>query len=121
MPRLLSCTGTGRIQVRAGRIIAGAFKTTAGPALVFLRTINLQLNIFLNDALLRLVSSPAYEYIRSFREQTTTPSRLNPIKVQIRNHFKKLSPLHRLEIRFSAIYKKSLDNLEKRSSFPTLP
>lgn len=43
-------------------IISGAFETTAGAALdveLFLRPVNLQLDIFLYDALLRLISSPS--------------------------------------------------------------
>lgn len=104
------------IQARAGKIIAGAFKTTSSSALdvkLFLRPVNLQLDVFLYNALLRIASSPAYTYIKSFRNHSSV-SPDNP-------QFKHLSPLHKLELRFSAVYKKDLDNLETRCLFPALP
>lgn len=58
-----------KVQTRAGKIIAGALKTTSGSALdieLFLRPVNLQLDVFLNDALLRLISSPAYITSKAF-------------------------------------------------------
>ena len=113
-----------KVQARAGKIIAGAFKTTAGAALdieLFLRPVNLQLDIFLNDALLRIVSSPAYPYVRSLRVQPSPPPQSNPSSQQTQAYFKRLSPLHKLELRFTAIYNKKLDSLEKRCPFPTTP
>lgn len=38
-----------------------------------------------------------------------------------REHFTRLSPLHKLELRFTAIYHHNLKTLECRISFPTLP
>lgn len=78
-----------KIQARAGRIIEGAFETTARSALdieLFLRPVNLQLDIFVSDAPLGLVSSPGYNYIKSFRGQASNPEYLNLTSKQIRSH-----------------------------------
>lgn len=107
-----------KIQSRAGKIISGAFKTTAGAALdveLYLRPIDLQLDIFLNNALLRLTSSPSCKHITSFCSQNLASQ--DP--KQYRLYFAKLSPLKKLEIRFTAIYKKELANMELRNLFPT--
>ena len=55
-----------RIQARVGKIISGAFRTSVGVALdieLFLRPVNLQLDIFLHDPLFRIFTGPTYKYI----------------------------------------------------------
>ena len=53
-----------RINTRAGKIILGTFRTSTGAALdieLFLRPVNLQLDIFLHNALLRIVTGSTYK------------------------------------------------------------
>lgn len=95
-----------RIQSRAGNIISGAFRTSAGVALdveLFLRPINLQLDIFLNDALLRIITSPAYKYIISIRTVQSYPPHSEILQPQQRHQFARLNPLQKLELRFAAV------------------
>ena len=95
-----------RIQSRAGNIISGAFRTSAGVALeveLFLRPINLQLDIFLDDALLRIITSPAYKYIISTRTVQSYPPHSKILQPQQRHQFTRLNPLQKLELRFAAV------------------
>ncbi len=88
---------------------------------LFLRPVNLQLDIFLHDALLRIVTGPTYKYITKFRRTPSQPSNPGATTKETQQHFMRLSPFHKLEIRFTAIYRHNLKTLERRITFPTLP
>lgn len=119
-----------RIQARAWKIISGAFRTSAGAALdieLFLRPVNLQLDIFLHDALLRIVTGPTYKYITKCRKTLSESNNPGTTSKKAQQHFTRLSPLHKLELRFTAIYHHNhhnhhnLQTLERRIPFPKLP
>ncbi len=113
-----------RIQARVGKIIWGAFRTSAGAALnieLFLRPVNLQLDIFLHDALPRIVTGPTYKYITKYRRTPSQPSNSGATTKETQKHYTLLSSLHKLKIRFTAIYYHNLKTLERRIPFPTLP
>ena len=82
---------------------------------------NLQLDIFSHDALLRIVTGHTYNYITQCRRTTFQPSNPGATTKETQQHFTRLSPLHKLEICFTAIYYHNLKTLERRISFPTLP
>ncbi len=113
-----------RIQARAEKIISEAFQTSAGAALnieIFLLPINLQLDIFLHDALLRIGTGSTCKYITKCRRTTSQPSNQGATTKEKYQHFTRLSSLHKLEISFTAIYHHNLKTLERRMPFPTLP
>ena len=113
-----------RIQARAGKIISRALRTSAGAVLdieIFLRPVNLQLDIFLHDALLRIVASPAYNYITKCRKKPSQLSNPGANTKETQWYFTHLSPFHKLELRFTFIYYHNLKTLERRIPFPTLP
>lgn len=108
-----------KIQTWARRIIGGPFKTTAGSALSidpFLHPVNLELDNFPNNPLLRVLS-PVYDYIRSLRGLTTNSEHPNPNPKWISHHSEKLGPLHK-KSDSQPLY--ILDTLEKRSPIPVL-
>ncbi len=114
----------GRIPARARKIISGVFRTSAGAALdieLFLQAVNLQLNIFLYDALLRIVTGPIYKYITKFRRTPFQPSNPGATTKETQQNFTRLSPLHKLEIRFTTIYHHNPKTLERRILSSTLP
>ncbi len=114
----------GRIQARGGKIISGAFRKSAEAALdieLFLRPVNLQLDIFLHDDFLCIVTGPTYKYITKCRWTPSQPSNSGTTTKETQQHVTRLSPLHKLEIRFTAIYHHNLKTLERRLPFSTLP
>lgn len=80
------------IQRRAGAIIAGAFRTTAGPALdveLFVLPVKQQLEKALGESLLRIITAPTYALMRN-----TRPAFNKTLNWK--------SPLERLELRYAA-------------------
>jgi hypothetical protein len=58
------------IQTRAAQIISGAFRSIVGAVLnieLYLLSIRQQLDMIIYDALLRLIISSAYSFIKSLR------------------------------------------------------
>ena len=105
-----------------GGLISEAFRSSAGAALdieLFLRPVNLQLDIFLHDVLLRIVTGPIYKYITKCRRTPSQPSSPSATTKEIQQNFTRLSLLHKLEIRFTAIYYHNLNTLERRIPFST--
>lgn len=79
------------IQCRAGAIIAGAFRTTAGSALdveLFLLPMKQQLEKAIGESLLRVITAPTYTLIQAIR-----PAFSRTLKWR--------SPLERLELRYT--------------------
>ncbi len=77
------------IQRRAGAIIAGAFRTTACPALdveLFLLPMKQQLEKALGESMLRIITSPTYTLMKKTRPNFTKKLRWK-------------SPLERLQLR----------------------
>ncbi len=112
-----------RVQARAGKIISGAFRSGAGKALdieLFLGPVNLQLDLFLHDALLRIVTGSTYKYITKCHRKPSQPSNPGATRKKTQQHFTRWSPLHKLELRFKAIYHHNLKTLECCIPFPTL-
>lgn len=94
---------------------------------LFLRPVNLQLDIFLHDALLRIVTGPTYKYITKCRKTLSESNNPGTTSKKTQQHFTRLSPLHKLELRFTVIYHHNhhnyhnLQTLERRILFPILP
>ncbi len=88
---------------------------------LFLRPVNLQLDIFLHDALLRIVTGPTYKYITKCRRTPSQHSNTGAIRKETQQHFTRLSPLHKLDICFTAIYHHNLKTFERRIPFLRLP
>lgn len=87
---------------------------------LFLRLVNLQLDIFLHDDLLRIVTSPTHKYITKCRKIPPQPR--NPTATTKETaEFTRLSPLHKLELCFTAIYHHKLKSLEHCIPFPIPP
>ena len=111
------------LQAKAARIIAGAFKSTAGSALnvkLFLLLIEQQLDKAIFNSFLRIKTSSRYEFIISHR---TLPDRnLSPNMTQHqRSLYAQLSPLHKLKRRYASILDQSLTPLERHIPFPVAP
>lgn len=111
------------VQARAAKIIAVAFRTTSGAALnveLYLLPVQNQMDIALYDFLLRIVTSPTYSLIKC---QRTLPNRiLLPSQSQYQQSlYAQLSPLHKLEIRYSAVYNWDLSRLENPNTFSYSP
>ena len=111
------------LQARAARIIAGAFKSTAGSALnveLFLLLIEQQLDKVIFNSFLRIKTSFRYEFIISHR--TLSDRDLSPNMTQHqRSLYAQLSPLHKLKRRYASILDQSLTPLERHIPFPMAP
>lgn len=103
------------IQAGAGEIISGAFRTSSGAAL--------RIDLFLQPVNLRnYIHSSTTPSSGLSQVQHTTPTQLsNCHHKQNKQHFTRLSPLHKLELRFTAIYHQNLKTLERRIPFPPSP
>ncbi len=112
----------GRIQARAGKSYQERFKKLLKRLEIelFLQPVNLHLDIFLHDALLRIVTGPIYKYITKCRRTPSQPSNLDANTKKIQQHFTRLSPVHKLKIRFTAIYHHNFQTLKRCIPFPTL-
>ncbi len=88
---------------------------------LFLRPVNLQLDKFLHDAFFRIVTNSTYKHITKCRRTPSQASNLGATTKETQQHFTRLSPFHKLEICFTAIYHHNLKTLERRIPFPTLP
>lgn len=110
-----------KLQARARKLICGAFKTTARAIsdveIYLIGPVSLLLDVFQYGALLRPASSPSYVRIMSSGYQDSLLTNLK----QSNACFAKLSPLHKLESRFTEAFKKDLSNLEKSSLFLARP
>ena len=110
------------IQTRTAQIIAETFKFTSDTALKIefhLLSIRQQFDVFIYDALLRIIISLIYEHIRSQRKLSDRAWMLEATQHQ-RTLYAQLSSLHKLEIRYVTIFKKNIINFENRISFSTL-
>lgn len=111
------------IQARAAKIIAGTFRSTAGSALdieLHLLPVQKQLDIALYDSMLRIITSPTYQLITSQRALENRELTASPTQHQ-QKLYAQLSPLHKLEIRYAAVFKRDTPQLERRIPYPTSP
>lgn len=60
----------------------------------FLRPANLQLDIFLHNALLRIVTSSTYKHITKCSKTSSRPNKPTATKNEIKQHFTCLNPMH---------------------------
>ena len=107
------------IQTRTAQIIAEAFKFTSSTTLEIefhLLSIRQQFDVFIYDALLRIIISLIYEHIRSQRKLSDRAWMLEATQHQ-RTLYVQLSSLHKLEIKYATIFKKNIINFENRISF----
>ena len=107
------------IQTRAAQIIAEAFKFISDTALKIefhLFSIRQQFDVFIYDALLRIIISLIYEHIRSQRKLSDRAWMLEATQHQ-RTLYAQLSSLHKFEIRYVTIFRKNIINFENRISF----
>lgn len=107
------------IQIRAARIISGAFKSTAETALdvkLHLLFIVNQMDIALYDAMFRIIISSTYFFIKVQKSLFDRQLFFGQTQHQ-KSLYAQLSPLHKLEIRYAAVFKKDLRRLEMKIPF----
>jgi uncharacterized protein YqhQ len=107
------------IQIRAAQIISNAFRFIVEIVLnveLYLSSIRQQLNMIIYDALLRLIISSTYVFIKSLRVLLNRFFALNQTQHQ-RMFYAQLSSLQKLKIRYAAVFNKDLDRFELRISF----
>jgi hypothetical protein len=110
------------IQTRTVQIIAGTFRFIAEVALnvkLYLFSIRQQLDMIIYDALLRLIISSTYLFIKSLRVLFNRFLVLNQTQHQ-RMLYAQLSSLQKLKIRYAAIFNKNLDKFELRIFFSVI-
>jgi ABC-type multidrug transport system permease subunit len=110
------------IQIRATQIISDIFKSIVDAILnveLYFYSIRQQLNIVIYDALLRLIISFAYFFIKSLRmifnrflvsEQTQ----------HLRMLYAQLSSLQKLKIKYAAVFNRDLNRFELRIFFSVI-
>lgn len=111
------------VQARGARIIAGAFRSTAGAALnikLHLLPVQNQLDIALYEAMLGIIISSIHPLIKSQRSFSDRALAADQTQNQ-RSLYAQLSPLHKLEIRYAAVFNRDLFKLELRMPFLTAP
>ena len=109
------------IQTRAAQIIAEAFKFTSDTELEIefhLLSIRQQLDVFIYDALLRIIINLIYEHIRSQKRLSDRAWMLEATQHQ-RTLYAQLSSLHKFEIKYVTIFRKNIINFENRIAFST--
>jgi hypothetical protein len=107
------------IQTRTIQIISKAFKSIVDAILnieLYLFSIRQQLNMIIYDALLRLIISSTYSFIKSLRVLSNRSFAFDQTQHQ-RMLYAQLSSLQKLKIRYAAIFNKDLDKFELRISF----
>jgi hypothetical protein len=107
------------IQTRTAQIISDAFKFIVEIALnveLYLSSIRQQLNMIIYDALLRLIISSTYFFIKSLRMLLNRFLVLNQTQHQ-RMLYAQLSSLQKLKIRYVAVFNRNLDRFEIKISF----
>jgi ABC-type multidrug transport system permease subunit len=107
------------IQIRAAQIISDAFRFIVEIALnveLYLSSIRQQLDMIIYDALLRLIISSTYFFIKSLRVFFNRFLALNQTQHQ-RMLYAQLSSLQKLKIRYAAVFDRDLDRFELRISF----
>ncbi len=107
------------IQTRAVQLILNAFKYIVEIALnvkFYLFSIRQQLNMIIYDALLRLIISSTYLFIKSLRVLLNRFFVLNQTQHQ-RMLYAQLSSLQKSKIRYAAVFNKNLDRFELRILF----
>ena len=100
------------IQTRTKQIIAKTFKFISDTALKIefhLLSIRQQLDVFIYDALLRIIINFIYEHIRSQRKLSDRTWMFEATQHQ-RILYSQLSSLHKFEIKYVAIFKKNIIN-----------
>ncbi len=107
------------IQTRTAQIISNAFRFIVEIVLnveLYLSLIRQQLNMIIYDALLRLIISSTYFFIKSLKVLLNRFFALNQTQHQ-RMLYAQLSSLQKLKIKYAAIFDKDLDRFELRISF----
>jgi hypothetical protein len=107
------------IQIRTTQIISDAFKFIVEIALnveFYLFSIRQQLNMIIYDALLRLIISSTYLFIKNLRVLLNRFFALNQTQHQ-RMLYAQLSLLQKLKIKYAAIFNRDLNKFELRISF----
>ena len=97
------------IQTRAAQIIAEAFKFTSDTALEIefhLFSIRQQLDVFIYDALLRIIINFIYEHIRSQKKLSDRAWMFEATQHQ-KTLYAQLNSLHKFEIRYVTIFRKT--------------
>jgi hypothetical protein len=107
------------IQTRTVQIISDAFRFIVEIVLnvkLYLFSIRQQLNMIIYDALLRLIISSTYFFIKSLRVLFNRFLVLNQTQHQ-RMLYAQLSSLQKLKIKYATIFNKDLDKFELKISF----
>jgi hypothetical protein len=107
------------IQIRVVQIIFEAFRFIVEIILnvkLYLFSIRQQLDMIIYDALLRLIISSTYFFIKSLRVLLNRSLAFNQTQYQ-RMLYAQLSFLQKLKIRYAAVFNKDLDRFELKISF----
>jgi hypothetical protein len=107
------------IQIRATQIIADVFRIIVKMILnieLYLFSIRQQLNMIIYDALLRLIMSSTYSFIKSLKVLFNRILVLNQTQHQ-RMLYTQLNLLQKLKIKYVVIFNKNLDRFEIKISF----
>ncbi len=107
------------IQIKTIQIIANVFRSIVEATLnveLYLLSIRQQLNMIIYDALLRLIISSTYLFIKSLKVLSNRFLALNQTQHQ-RMLYAQLSFLQKLKIKYVAVFNKDLDRFELRISF----
>ncbi len=110
------------IQTRTIQIIFDAFRSIVEAILnveLYLFSIRQQLNMIIYDALLRLIISLAYFFIKHFRVLLNWFLELAQTQHQ-RMFYAQLNSLQKLKIRYAAVFNKDLDKFELRIFFSVI-
>lgn len=104
------------IQAKATKIISKAFRSTAKTALnvkLHLLSIQNQMNIALYDVMLKIIISSIYFHIKIQKTQSNRQLFSEQTQHQ-KNLYAQLNPLHKLETRYFAVFKKDLTRLKTK-------
>jgi hypothetical protein len=107
------------VQIRTMQIISNVFRSIVDAILkieLYLSFIRQQLNMIIYDALLRLIISSTYFFIKNLRVLLNRSFVLNQTQHQ-RMLYAQLSLLQKLKIKYVAVFNKDLDWFELRIFF----
>jgi hypothetical protein len=111
-----------KIQIRTAQIISDAFRFIVEIVLnvkLYLLSIRQQLNMIIYDALLRLIISSTYSFIKNLRVLFNRFLVLNQTQHQ-RMLYAQLSSLQKLKIKYAAVFNRNFDRFELRVFFSVI-
>lgn len=107
------------IQAKTAKMIAGVFKIISGAILdaeLFLLSMKNHLDVVLYDSMLRVTISFAYPFIKIQRQLSNRQLILGQSQYQ-NMLYVELTPFHKLEMRYAAVFNRDIDKLKTRTPF----